>query len=80
MNMKYAIYLVLLLTVGVFLGLAIVKLNHTQTASPANSQTQTERIQTLEKSSAITSPAAKNFIKGETAHRSDTSEVLGQDN
>ncbi|MEN6370832.1 MAG: hypothetical protein ABFD64_02365 [Armatimonadota bacterium] len=76
MNTKYAVYLMLLLTVGVFLGMAVMNLNHTQ----ADSQTQAERLQALERSSAITSPAAKNFIKRETAHRSDTSDVLDQNN
>jgi hypothetical protein len=78
-NVKTYAYVIIVLAVGLFLGIAFVKLNKaSQGPTDVNPQAQAERLQALENSPGITSPAAKNFINSEQSRQQETKDVFDQ--
>ena len=75
---KTAIYVFIVLTVVALLGLAIVKINRAANSPETTPLTQSQRLDQLEKSPGVTTPAARNFIHNERTRQNETRDVFDQ--
>lgn len=77
-RVKIITYVLIVLALGLLLGISFMKLNQAAQEPEADPQTQLERLNALEKSPGIKSPAAKNFIRNEKARQQETKDVFDQ--
>ncbi|MBI2844089.1 MAG: hypothetical protein HYX78_11875 [Armatimonadetes bacterium] len=74
-NVKVFVYVAVVLLVGALLGMAVLKFNTANNAADIDTRTQAEKLQALENSPGVTTPAARSFIRNEKARLNDTQQA-----
>jgi hypothetical protein len=73
-KVKTVVYILIISFVAALFGVAFMKLNNAA-AAPTRPQTVDQKLNGLESSPGVTSPAAKNFIHNEYERRTGTEEA-----
>lgn len=75
---KTAIYVLIVLAVVAFLGLAVMKINGAAKSHDTTPLTQSQRLDQLEKSPGVTSEQGKEFLQNEKSRQDATKDVFDQ--